>query len=80
MKLLVIDSITALFRTQYATKEAAIERAIALHEHAKQLKKLSDEFGIPVLVVNQVIFFWVFFFVSALRGAREAIQKNYRMN
>eukprot|EP01126_Amoeba_proteus_P063833 TRINITY_DN8848_c0_g2_i2.p1 TRINITY_DN8848_c0_g2~~TRINITY_DN8848_c0_g2_i2.p1 ORF type:complete len:195 (-),score=27.25 TRINITY_DN8848_c0_g2_i2:870-1454(-) len=54
IKVIVIDSITALFRAEYAAKDQASIRAGMLHQHAKQLKSLSDEFGIPLLTINQV--------------------------
>jgi len=53
VKLVVIDSIAAIFRVEY-TKEQSIERARVLTSHAHELQKLSDEFKIPILVTNQV--------------------------
>jgi hypothetical protein len=49
----VIDSIAALFRFEF-TKEQSIERAKILFAHAQQLHILSEEFKLPVLIVNEV--------------------------
>eukprot|EP01120_Amphizonella_sp_Union-15-10_P004938 TRINITY_DN15699_c0_g1_i1.p1 TRINITY_DN15699_c0_g1~~TRINITY_DN15699_c0_g1_i1.p1 ORF type:complete len:170 (-),score=31.28 TRINITY_DN15699_c0_g1_i1:24-533(-) len=53
LKLIVIDSIAALFRYEY-TRDEAVERASELLKHAQQLKLLSDKLNVPILVVNQV--------------------------
>jgi len=53
VKLVVIDSIAAIFRTEY-TKEQSIERARMMTYHAHELQKISDEFKIAIIVVNQV--------------------------
>jgi len=53
VKLVVIDSIAALFRVEYS-KEQSVERARVLSAHAHELLKLSDEFKIPIITINQV--------------------------
>src|SRR5690349_11713249 len=53
IKLLIIDSIAALFRHEYSMEEAS-HRASLLWKHSNQLKLLSDSFNIPIVVVNQV--------------------------
>jgi DNA-repair protein XRCC3 len=54
VKLLVIDSIAALFRCELGTLDQSQERANVLHSIASMLKLLSDENKLPILVVNQV--------------------------
>lgn len=53
IKLIVIDSIAALFRVEYTHSQSA-ERATMLHSHARQLKELSANFKFPIITVNQV--------------------------
>uniref|UniRef100_A0A6B2L8V4 RecA family profile 1 domain-containing protein n=1 Tax=Arcella intermedia TaxID=1963864 RepID=A0A6B2L8V4_9EUKA len=53
IKVFIIDSVTALFRVDYPLKQCQ-ERARVLTAHAHELLKLSDEFKIPVITVNQV--------------------------
>jgi len=53
IKLIVIDSIAAIFRYEF-TKEDSIQKANELVKHAHQLKLISDHFNIPILVINQV--------------------------
>jgi hypothetical protein len=53
IKLIVIDSIAALCRFEFS-KEQSIERARVLISHAHQLNEISEEYKLPILVVNQV--------------------------
>jgi len=53
IKLVIVDSIAALFRFEYSGEEA-IERSKNLWRQANQLKLLSDGFNVGVVVVNQV--------------------------
>jgi hypothetical protein len=53
LRLVVIDSVAALFRYEYR-KEEALERAKSMFNHAHQLKFLSDHYKVGVIVVNQV--------------------------
>mgnify|MGYP002386112797 CR=1 FL=1 len=53
LRLVVIDSVAALFRYEYK-KEESIDRAKSMFNHAHQLKFLSDHYKVGVLVVNQV--------------------------
>ncbi len=55
IKLIVVDSITALFRVEYSSAQSA-QRAFMLHSHARQLKEISATYKFPVLAVNQVDF------------------------
>lgn len=52
VRLIVIDSIGALFRAQL--DESATERAAFLLKLAAELKRLSDAHGIAIVVINQV--------------------------
>jgi DNA-repair protein XRCC3 len=53
IKLLIIDSLTALFRTEFGYKEC-LQRSHVLHRFASALKKLSHIYHLPVVIVNQV--------------------------
>ncbi|KAL6074484.1 DNA repair protein xrcc3 [Balamuthia mandrillaris] len=53
VRLLVIDSIAALYREDFGTDQTA-ERARVLFSHAALLKQIADNFNMVVLVVNQV--------------------------
>ena len=53
IKLVVIDSIAALFRVEYSFGETS-KRAKVLRSFGAQLHKLSHQCGIPVVCVNQV--------------------------
>jgi len=57
IRLLVIDSIAALFRFEYS-KDDAVERSKVLWNYANQLKYISDKYKIAVVVVNQVTDFF----------------------
>ena len=53
VKLIVIDSIAALFRCDFSVHEAA-KRAKQLSAFAAQLTKLNCQYNAPVICVNQV--------------------------
>ena len=53
IKLVIIDSIAALFRVEYSFGETS-KRAKVLRSSGAQLHKLSHQHGIPVVCVNQV--------------------------
>ncbi|GAM20465.1 hypothetical protein SAMD00019534_036400, partial [Acytostelium subglobosum LB1] len=55
IRLLVIDSIATLFRSEYGNdKKDLIDKTNVLWELSNQLKLISEEHGITVVVVNQV--------------------------
>ncbi|GAB9474222.1 hypothetical protein Gpo141_00011358 [Globisporangium polare] len=54
-KLLIIDSVTALFRTDFSGRGELSERQQRLNQHLIRLVKHAEEFNIAVLVVNQVM-------------------------
>jgi len=53
VKLVVVDSIAALFRTEFESSEY-IERSRAIAEQAKMLQDLCTRYGATVVVTNQV--------------------------
>lgn len=53
IKLVIIDSIAALFRVEYSLGETS-KRAKILRSFGAQLYKLSNLYSIPVVCVNQV--------------------------
>jgi len=53
--LLIVDSATALFRTDYSGRGELSERQMQLAQFLRQLTRLSEEFGVAVVVSNQVI-------------------------
>lgn len=54
VKLLVIDSLTSLFRTEYCGRGALAERQQKLGRHIGELHKLAELNDLAVLVTNQV--------------------------
>jgi DNA-repair protein XRCC3 len=57
IKLIVIDSIAGLFRVEFK-REQSVERAEKMRDLAAQLKMISHQYNIPVLVTNQVTDVW----------------------
>ena len=53
IKLVIIDSIAALFRVEFSLGETS-KRAKILRSFGAQLRKLSNLYSIPVVCVNQV--------------------------
>lgn len=53
--LIVVDSATALFRTDYQGRGELSERQMQLAQFLRQLSRLASEFGCAVLVTNQVV-------------------------
>lgn len=53
VKLVIVDSIAALFRSDFQVHET-FKRSKLLSSLSAQLRKLSDTFNIPVVCVNQV--------------------------
>ena len=52
---IVVDSATALYRTDYSGREELADRQIHLAQFLRQLLRLSDEYGVAVLITNQVV-------------------------
>merc|ERR1712137_417366 len=53
IKLIVLDSIAAILRTEYE-KHETVERARVMFLISKKLRDFADTYNIPVVVVNQV--------------------------
>lgn len=53
--LLIVDSATSLFRTDYNGRGELSERQNALKRFLKMLLRLADEFGVAVVITNQVV-------------------------
>ncbi|MEM3791473.1 MAG: DNA repair and recombination protein RadA [Candidatus Micrarchaeaceae archaeon] len=55
IKLIVVDSITALFRSEFAGRGALGERQQKLNAHVHRLQALADKFNLAVYMTNQVM-------------------------
>lgn len=53
--LLVVDSATALYRTDYMGRGELSARQMHLARFLRMLLKLADEFGVAVVITNQVV-------------------------
>lgn len=51
----VVDSVTACYRTDYSGRGELSARQMHLAQFLRQLLKLADEFGVAVVVTNQVV-------------------------
>lgn len=54
--LLIIDSATALYRTDYSGRGELSARQMHLAKFLRSLLRLADEFGVAVVITNQVCF------------------------
>lgn len=53
--LLIVDSATSLYRTDYQGRGELGARQIHLGQFLRALLRLADEFGIAVVITNQVV-------------------------
>jgi RecA/RadA recombinase len=53
--LVVVDSATALFRTDYSGRGELAARQMKLAQFLRRLQRMADEFGVAVVVTNQVV-------------------------
>ncbi|QPG76692.1 RecA recombinase Rhp51 [Brettanomyces nanus] len=53
--LLIVDSIMALYRTDYSGRAELSARQMHVAKFMRMLQRLADEFGIAVLITNQVV-------------------------
>lgn len=53
--LIVVDSATALFRTDYMGRGELSERQMQMAQFLRQLTRLAEEFGVSVFITNQVV-------------------------
>jgi DNA repair protein RadA len=55
VKLIVVDSLTALFRSEFVGRGALGERQQKLNQHIHRLQILADKYGLAVYITNQVM-------------------------
>lgn len=55
IKLIVVDSLTAHFRVDYAGRGALGERQQKLNKHIHILQKLADKYNLAIVIANQVM-------------------------
>jgi len=55
IKLIVLDSVTALFRTDYSGRGELASRQQKLNRHLHALQRLADVYGVAVYLTNQVM-------------------------
>jgi DNA repair protein RAD51 len=53
--LMVIDSATALYRTDYSGRGELSARQMSLARYLRVLQRMADEFGVAVVITNQVV-------------------------
>jgi DNA repair protein RAD51 len=53
--LLIIDSVTALYRTDYSGRGELSARQMHLAKYLRALQRLADEYNIAVVMTNQVV-------------------------
>lgn len=53
--LLIVDSIMALYRTDFSGRGELSARQMHVAKYMRQLQRLADEFGIAVVITNQVV-------------------------
>ena len=55
IKLIVVDSLTSMFRTDFIGRGAYSERQQKLNKHVHALQKLADRYNLAVYITNQVM-------------------------
>lgn len=53
--IVIVDSVTNLFRTDYSGRGQLSERQMHLGKFLRGLQRLADEFGVAVVITNQVV-------------------------
>lgn len=53
--LIVVDSATALYRTDYSGRGELSERQMHMARFLRTLQRIADEFGVAVVITNQVV-------------------------
>jgi DNA repair protein RAD51 len=53
--LIVVDSATALYRTEYSGRAELAARQMHMARFLRALQRLADEFGVAVVITNQVV-------------------------
>ncbi|KAJ0582687.1 DNA repair protein RAD51 [Helianthus annuus] len=52
---MIVDSATALYRTDFSGRGELSARQMHLAKFLRSLQKLADEFGVAVVITNQVV-------------------------
>lgn len=55
IKLIIVDSLTSLFRAEYIGRGALNERQQKLNQHIHRLQMLADKYNLAVYITNQVM-------------------------
>ncbi len=55
VKLIIVDSLTSLFRAEYIGRSALAERQQKLNQHVHRLQTLADKYSLAVYITNQVM-------------------------
>lgn len=55
IKLIIVDSLTALFRSEYTGRGTLADRQQKINKHLHTLQRLADKFNVAVYVTNQVM-------------------------
>jgi len=55
IKLIIVDSLTALFRSEFIGRGALGERQQKLNQHIHRLQTLADKYNLAVYITNQVM-------------------------
>lgn len=53
--MIIVDSATALYRTDYIGRSELAARQMHLARFLRMLQRLADEFGVAVVITNQVV-------------------------
>lgn len=53
--LLIVDSATALYRTDYSGRGELAARQMSMAQFLRSLQRLADEYGVAVVITNQVV-------------------------
>lgn len=53
--LIIVDSATALLRTDYSGRGELAARQMKLAQFLRRLQRMADEFGVAVVITNQVV-------------------------
>ena len=53
--LIIVDSATALYRTDYSGRGELSARQLHLAQFLRGLQRLADEYGVAVVITNQVV-------------------------
>lgn len=55
IRLVIVDSVTSLFRSEFVGRGTLAERQQKLNKHLHQLQKLADSFNLAIYITNQVM-------------------------